>query len=191
MVLFYFLFSSIIQKDNIEPSGASEDNNASLNEQAYPDSNSETFKANHGNRIQNNDCANGQLNDTQDIIDENESDDMFFKIIETEPLNKKLGQLIKKKTKTRTLAKCKVCACKISWFKRSQHRKEHSKLSLVLSSSIPNLRKKRSLEEESQQNLKLSQNKELNSNQIDRTIAKPPDLKRHKGKLDSMTEYSS
>ena len=169
-------FSSQIQKDNDFVTGYVDDNEIS-----FDDSNSTSLEMAANNINQYEGSSDRGKKDTAKSADEDESDDMFEKIIETLPLSKKVGQLIKKKTKTRTLAKCKICSRKISWFQRIQHKKEHSKTMLTPSSNIVNPNNKRS-REQSLQNASLLLNKELISNKNNDSISKPPDPKRHKGK---------
>ena len=181
--MFRFLFilfeilSSQIQQGNDVVAGDVNDNDKS-----FDDSNRASFEMSANNINQQENSSDESKKDTTKSNDEDDLDEMFEKIIETLPLNKKVGQLIKKKTKTRTLAKCKICSRKISWFQRIQHKKEHSKSMLIPSSNDVSSNHKRS-REESQQNSSFFQNKELNSNQSDDSISKPPDPKRHKGKI--------
>ena len=153
----------------------------SFEEDFLPIDNSTTMEATTLNENEGEKFPDEKDNDKPENKNDDSSDDMFVKIIETLPLNKKVGQLIKKKTKTRTLARCKICDRKISWYQRSQHRKVHQSSNKEPTSNISSTSKKRSHVGESQENSKTSKNNELNSNLEYDTIIIPPDPKRHKG----------
>ena len=153
----------------------------SLEEDFLPIDDSTTLEATTWNDNQDEKFPDEKDNDRSENRNDDSSDDMFVKITETLPLNKKVGQLIKKKTKTRTLAKCKICDKKISWYQRSQHRKVHQSSNKEPTSDVSSICKKRSHVEESQEDCSTSKNKELNLSHEDDSIIIPPGPKRHRG----------
>ena len=153
----------------------------SFEEDFLPIDNSKTMEPTTLNENQGEKFPGVKDTDTSENKSDDCSDDMFVKITETLPLNKKVGQLMKKKTKTRTLARCKICDKKISWNQRNQHRKVHQSSNKEPTSDVSSISKKRSHVEESKEDCSISQNKELNLSHEDNSIMIPPGPKRHKG----------
>ena len=186
--MFPFLFddysSSNIQDKDETTSDNLNDIDMPPKEEFLPDINSTSLETSNLNPAQGDSSSTEHFINSQEDIVQNRLDEMFDKIIEKLPLNKKIGQL--SKVKTRTLAKCKICNKKMSWFKRSHHKKEHTDLTTtmhLLSSNDKTINNKRSRDEESQQPFALSQSKILNSNPEHNDSTNQPDPKRHKGKI--------
>ena len=113
---------NIQDEDETSPDGLN-DMDISPEEEFLPDNNSTSLETSALNTTDGNCSSTEQYINNQEDIVQSGLDEMFYKITEKVPLNIKIGQL--SKNKTRTLAKCKICNKILGWLQRHHHKKEH------------------------------------------------------------------